>query len=261
MLALPRFLLRWRARKGRLVVLPAVHSPQLDNRRDLYVHVPAVPTRGDARYPVIYMQDGQNLFDPAMSFAGTWGVDETLAWASRRGLDAIVVGIPNTGGARMAEYDPFVEQGERYLNFVTHTVKPLVDARFPTLPDRTHTGIAGSSMGGLISLYALFKCPEIFGFVAALSPSLWFADGALLDLVARAPSVPGRLYLDVGMREGEQTVALARRLRDLLLAKGFEPGRDFRWVEDHDGVHHESAWGRRFRQALPFLLREPGGAA
>jgi len=262
MLALRRFLLRWHARKGRLVVLPSVDSPQLDNRRDVFVYVPAARPRGDARYPVIYMHDGQNLFDPAMSFAGTWGVDEALRWASRRGLDAIVVGIPNMGAARIAEYDPFMGTGDRYLDFVTHTVKPLVDAQFPTLPDREHTGIAGSSMGGLISLYAFFRYAERFGFAAALSPSLWFADGALLDFVARAPRVPGggRLYLDVGMREGQQTVALARRLRDLLVAKGYETGRDFRWVEDKDGVHHESAWGRRFREALPFLLREPGGA-
>ena len=262
MLALRRFLLRWHARKGRLVVLPSVHSPQLDNRRDVFVYVPAARARGDARYPVIYMQDGQNLFDPALSFAGTWGVDEALRWASRRGLDAIVVGIPNMGAARIAEYDPFMGTGDRYLDFVTHTLKPLVDAQFPTLPDREHTGIAGSSMGGLISLYAFFRYAERFGFAAALSPSLWFADGALLDFVARAPRVPGggRLYLDVGMREGQQTVALARRLRDLLLAKGYGAGRDFRWVEDKDGVHHESAWGRRFRAALPFLLREPGGA-
>lgn len=257
MLGLHRLLRRWHAQKGRLVVLPAVQSSQLDNRRDLYVYVPAAPTRGDCRYPVIYMQDGQNLFDPALSFAGTWGVDEALRWASGRGLDAIVVGIPNLGAARLAEYNPFVEAGERYLAFVAHTVKPLVDAQFPTLPDRRHTGIAGSSMGGLISLYAFFKHSEVFGFAAALSPSLWFADGALLDLVARAPRVPGRLYLDVGIREGDQTVALTRRLRDLLLAKGYEPGRDFRWVEDKDGVHHESAWGRRFRKALPFLLGEP----
>src|SRR5207247_10064657 len=92
------------------------------------------------------------------------------------------------------------------------------------------------------------------GFAAALSPTPWLAHGALLDLVARAPRVPGRLYLDVGMREGQQTVALGRRLRDLLLAKGYEGGRDFRCVEDKDGVHHESAWGRRFREAPPFLL-------
>jgi predicted alpha/beta superfamily hydrolase len=260
---LRRFLLRWnararwRARKGRLCVLPSVHSPQLDNRRDLHVYVPAASARGDARHPVIYMHDGQNLFDPAMSFAGAWGVDKALTWASRRGVDAIVVGIPNMGAARIAEYNPFVEAGDRYLGFVTRTVKPLVDARFPTLPDRSHTGVAGSSMGGLISLYAFFKYPEVFGFAAALSPSLWLADGALLDLVARAPRVPGRLYLDIGMREGERDVALGRRLRDLLLAKGYEPRRDFRWVEDKDGEHHESAWGRRFRKALPFLLREP----
>ena len=100
MLGLHRLLRRWHARKGRLVVLPSVHSPQLDNRRDLYVYVPAAPVPGGTRYPVIYMQDGQNLFDPAMSFAGTWGVDETLTWASRRGLDAIVVGIPTTIASR-----------------------------------------------------------------------------------------------------------------------------------------------------------------
>src|SRR5258708_38960378 len=109
MLALRRFLLRWRARKGRLVVLPSVHSPQLENRRDLYVHVPAAPARGDARYPVIYMQDGQNLFDPATSCAGTWGVKGALAWASRRGAEAIVVGIPNRGNARIDDYTPFAD--------------------------------------------------------------------------------------------------------------------------------------------------------
>src|SRR5881296_252698 len=96
MLALGRFLLRWHVRKGRLVVLPSVHSPQLDNRRDLYIYVPAAPALGGTGYPVIYMQDGQNLFDPALSFAGTWGVDKALTWASRRGLDAIVVGIPRS---------------------------------------------------------------------------------------------------------------------------------------------------------------------
>src|SRR6266705_781989 len=163
MLGLRRFLRRWHARKGRLVVLPSVHSLELDNRRDLYIYVPAAPARGDSRYPVIYMQDGQNLFDPSLSFAGTWGVDEALTWASRRGLDAIVVGIPNMGAARIGEYNPFDEAGDGYLDFVTHTVKPLVDAQFPTLPDRSHTGIAGSSMGGLISLYAFFRYPDVFG--------------------------------------------------------------------------------------------------
>src|SRR5256885_12218974 len=104
MLGLHRLLRRWHVRKGRLVVRPSVHSPELDNRRDLYVYVPAAAPGGTG-YPVIYMQDGQNLFDPALSFAGTWGVEKALTWASRRGLDAIVVGIPNMGDARIAEYD------------------------------------------------------------------------------------------------------------------------------------------------------------
>src|SRR6058998_2172149 len=109
MLGLHRLLRRWHARKGRLVVLPSVPSPELDNRRDRYIYVPAAPARGDSRYPVIYMQDGQNLFDAALSFAGDWGLKTALAWASRRGLEAIVVGIPNLGAARITEYTPFVD--------------------------------------------------------------------------------------------------------------------------------------------------------
>src|SRR5437899_819079 len=173
----PRFFLRWRARararahKGSVQVVPA-------NGRNLLVYAPASYARGDARYPVIYMQDGQNLFDPATSFAGDWGLKTALAWASRRGFQAIVVGIPNMGAARITEYTPFVDpkvgggQGERYLDYLVHTVKPLIDERFRTLPERAHTGIAGSSLGGLISLYAFFRYPEVFGFTAALSRSL-----------------------------------------------------------------------------------------
>ena len=256
----PRFFLRWKARartrahKGSVQVVPA-------NGRNLLVYTPASYARGDARYPVIYMQDGQNLFDPATSFAGDWGLKTALAWASRRGFQAIVVGIPNMGTARINEYTPFVDpkagggQGERYLDYLVHTVKPLIDERFRTLADASHTGIAGSSLGGLISLYAFFRYPEVFGFTAALSPSLWFANAAILEFVERAPHVRGRVYLDVGLREGPAHVALARRLRDILVDKGYEPRVELRWVEDREGRHQESAWGRRFRKALPFLLR------
>src|SRR6266581_4506996 len=120
MLGLRRLLLRWHARTGRLVVLPSVYSPQLDNRRDLYIYVPTAPAPGGTGYQVIYMQVGQNLFDPSLSFSGTWGVAEALPWASRRGLDAIVVGIPHMGAARIGEYNPFDEAGDGYLDFVTH---------------------------------------------------------------------------------------------------------------------------------------------
>ena len=256
----PRFFLRWklraraRAHSGSVQVVPGPG-------RNLLVYTPASYARGNASYPVIYMQDGQNLFDPVTSFAGDWGLKTALAWASRRGAEAIVVGIPNRGAGRVDEYTPFVDpkigggQGERYLDYVINTVKPLVDRQSRPHSDRSHTGIAGSSLGGLISLYAYFRHPSVFGFSAALSPSLWFANAAILEVVEQAPRLPGRVYLDVGLKEGPAHVALARRLRDILVAKGYDLRGDLRWVEDREGRHHESAWGRRFRKALPFLLR------
>ncbi|HET9383761.1 MAG TPA: alpha/beta hydrolase-fold protein [Gemmatimonadales bacterium] len=250
-----------RARPGAIHLLPAVGSPQLGNQRDLLVYTPGSYERGSTRYPVIYMQDGQNLFDPATSFAGDWGLKGALARASRRGIETIVVAIPNMGPARIDEYSPFADpragggNGDQYLRFLIDTVKPLVDERFRTLPDRAHTGIAGSSLGGLISLYAFFDQPDVFGFTAAFSPALWFAHAAIVHLAERVPRIGGRIYFDVGLQEGGAHVALARRLRDTLLAKGYDAGRDLRFVEDRYGKHHESAWGRRFRKALPFLLK------
>jgi len=255
-----------RARAGAIHVLPAVESPQLGNRRDILVYTPGSYGRGATRYPVIYMQDGQNLFDPETSFAGDWGLKGALARASRRGIETIVVAIPNMGSDRIDEYSPFADprvgggNGDQYLRFLIDTVKLLVDERFRTQPDRAHTGIAGSSMGGLISLYAFFDQPDVFGFTAALSPALWFANAAIVQLAQRAPRIAGRVYFDVGLQEGARHVALARRFRDTLIAKGYDPVREFRFVEDRHGKHNESAWGRRFRKALPFLIKNGGPA-
>jgi predicted alpha/beta superfamily hydrolase len=219
-MTIPTIFLRWKARararahSGSVQVVPG-------HGRNLLVYTPASYARGDACYPVIYMQDGQNLFDPVTSFAGDWGLKTALAWASRRGAEAIVVGIPNRGAARVDEYTPFVDpkigggQGERYLDDVINTVKPLVDQQFRTHADRSHTGIAGSSLGGLISLYAYFQHPSVFGFSAALSPSLWFANAAILEVVQQAPRLPGRVYRR-RTQGGTCYVALARRLRDIL---------------------------------------------
>ena len=232
--------------------------------RELAVYLPPSCGVAERRYPVLYMQDGQNLFDPELSFAGSWRVDLALDWAAARRQEAIVVGIPNVGGERIDEYSPFAVSGARagrgtqYVEYVAGTVKPLVDARYPTRRGRDTTIIAGSSMGGLISLYAFFARPDVFGAVAALSPSLWFAARAIFERLDAAPFHPGRLYLDVGRLEGGETLADARRLRDLLRGKGYRPGADFRYVEDRAGKHEESAWSRRFRAALPFLLSTPG---
>jgi predicted alpha/beta superfamily hydrolase len=254
----PVFLRRKRP-QGRVEQLPAGPDlPGLD--RDLTIYLPPSYGGGDRRYPVLYMQDGQNLFDPAASFAGSWRVDLAMDWAAARGLEGIVVGIPNSGEDRIAEYSPFVDpatgpgRADEYVAYLAETIKPLVDARFRTLPGRQTTGVVGSSMGGLVSLFAGVARPDVFGIMAALSPSLWYAGRAIFGLLETAPFHPAKLYLDVGRLEGAQTLDDARRLRDLLRAKGYVPGSQLRYLEDRKGRHEEAAWSRRFRAALPFLL-------
>ena len=249
------------ARSASLEVLPGVYSPELANRRDVLVSLPPSYHTGRRSYPVVYMHDGQNLFDPATSFAGDWGMGRILDHADRRGLEAIVVGIPNRGSERLDEYSPFRDpvargggRGAAYAAFLARTLKPLVDRRFRTRLSRDHTLIAGSSMGGLISLYALFRHPDVFGGAGVLSPSLWFGGGAIFANVDRAAFVPARIYLDIGALEGTEHVANARRMRDLLLAKGYRSGQDLRWLESRTGCHNERSWGRRFARALPWLL-------
>src|SRR5438067_8253158 len=155
---------------GTVKILEDLHSPQLDNERDILVYLPPSYASGDKRYPVIYMHDGQNLFDPNTSFAGEWEVDQTLEKAARDGVEAIVVGIPNMGPQRCDEYSPFVDakagggKGDAYIAFITDTLRPLINDDFRTLTERENTGIAGSSLGGLISLYGFFRARETFGF-------------------------------------------------------------------------------------------------
>jgi predicted alpha/beta superfamily hydrolase len=242
---------------GDVHVLADVHSPQLGNRRRVLVYLPPSYRRGERRYPVLYFQDGQNLFDRATSFAGEeWQVDETLEALSGQGLEAIAVGVDHGGDQRLSEYNPLPggvqpARGGAYVSFLVDTLKPLIDANFRSLPDRAHTGVVGSSMGGLISLYAFFRRPDAFGLVGALSPAFWMGRGAIYEYVRAAPLVPGRIYLDNGTHENS-----ARRMRDLLVERGYRPGRDLKYVAEKDGEHRESAWARRLPEALRFLLGE-----
>ncbi len=262
---------------GTVRVAPRLYSPQLGNQRDVLVYLPPSYHHSPAAYPVIYMHDGQNLFDNATSFAGEWGVDETMEQlAYEEGLEAIIVGILNAGAHRLAEYTPFHDahmgggRGNAYLDFLVQTVKPLIDSDFRTLPGRRTTGIMGSSLGGLISLYAFFSHSAVFGFAGVMSPSLWFAEEAIYDYVAAAPFRPGKLYLDAGTRElGEQAggrfhraaasrryYAGVRRMKGILVRKGYRPLRDLLHVEEQWAGHSESSWGRRLGPALRFLLSE-----
>lgn len=267
MLRWPRSLFRWKPRRrkqGTLQSLGPVRSSQLDNIRDILVYLPPGYESGSRRYPVIYMQDGQNLFDPRTSFAGDWGLLSALDGVARRGSVPIVVAVPNMGEERIPEYSPFVDsmagggKGEAYLDFLLDTLKPMIDQEFRTVPGRDGTGIGGSSMGGLISLYGFFRRPDAFGFCSSQSPSLWFADRAIFPFVEAAPFVPGRIYLDIGTEEGSASLVNARRLRELLIARGYREDVNLRWVEDVGGGHHEAVWGQRFKAALPFLLTPRG---
>lgn len=255
-----RWVRRGPARKGTVRIVHGIRSPELGNVRDLFVYLPAGYEFSGRDYPVVYLQDGQNLFDPRYAFAGSWHADEAAASAARLGAEAILVGVANTGATRLAEYSPFPDwrmgggEADRYLTFLVRRVKPLVDAEFRTRRGREHTVIGGSSMGGLLALYAFFRHPETFGRASVQSPALWFARAAIFDYVAAAPFVPGRLYLDVGQREGRPTLENARRMRDLLEEKGFRIGQTLRWLEDPRGTHQEHAWGRRLRKALAFLV-------
>jgi predicted alpha/beta superfamily hydrolase len=240
---------------GNVVVLPQLYSPQLDNARDLLVYLPPAYAADGPAYPVLYMQDGQNLFDAATAFLGQeWGVDETLDALAEEGLRAIVVGLPNIGEERLREYNPFEAHyggcGERYLAFIVETVKPLIDRTFRTYHGRESTGLAGSSLGGLISLYGLFRYPDVFSRAGCLSPALWFARGAIHDYVLRRPYVSGRIYLDSGTRERVGV----RRMVGELVGKGYHPGLDLLYVREEGGEHNEAAWARRLPNALRFLL-------
>jgi predicted alpha/beta superfamily hydrolase len=253
---------------GTVKVLRDLESPALGNHRDVYLYLPPSYAAGKRRYPVVYMHDGQNLFDQAISFGAEWEVDQTLEAASAEGLECIVVGIANTGESRLDEYSPWLDakhaaggRGDAYVDWIVQTVKPIVDADFRTLPERASTGIAGSSMGGLISLYAFFRRPETFGFVGAMSPAFWFAARRIFGFVEEAAAPPGRIYLDAGTGEGREVLVDLRRMRELLTRKGYRPGRDLLSVVETGARHEEQAWARRLRREMHFLLDVPVASA
>lgn len=241
---------------GNLQTRVDFYSPQFDNHRDVHVLLPpSYDAQPDRRYPVVYMHDGQNLFDDRISFGGRdWQVDETMQTLAGEGIEAIIVGVSHTGERRVAEYNPYPffwnGRGDDYLHFLIEDVKAAVDRDFRTLPDREHTGTLGSSMGGLISLYAFFKAHETFGFAGAMSPAFWVGGGAIYDTVERSSHLPGRIYLDNGTRENS-----ARRMAALLVRKGYQRDVDMKYVIEQDAEHTESAWARRLPDAMRFLLR------
>lgn len=252
---------------GPLRILRGLHSPQLNNTRDITVYLPpSYDTSRDRRYPVLYMHDGQNLFDPKTSFAGEWHVDGVIDAGSGEGLESIVVGIPNMGAERCNEYSPFDDpkhgtgKGDAYLSFIVDTLKPIIDADFRTNPEPDQTGIVGSSMGGLISIYAFSKRPDIFGLTGVMSPALWYGERKIFDFLAGSNQAHGRIYVDVGTKEGSEELRDVTRLRDRLLETGYRHGHDLLFIVDFGAGHNEQAWARRMKKMLEFFFKRVTGA-
>ncbi len=252
---------------GQLRKHEAFHSRFLRNRRDLIVYLPpGYDDFPDRRYPVLYLHDGQNLFDASTAFNGQdWHVGDTADYAISSGLvePLIIVGIYNVGKGRILEYTPTKVpklgggRADRYAKFLIEEVKPFVDREYRTVTDPARTGIGGSSLGGLVSLYLGLKFTNVFGKIAALSPSVWwnqrvivrFATAAFIAPVAPRP----RIWLDIGTHEGPRIVDDVEKLRDALLAKGWHPDYDLHYQRVEGAEHNEAAWAARVGPFLQFL--------
>ncbi|WP_232194530.1 alpha/beta hydrolase [Thermococcus sp. PK] len=236
--------------------------PQLGNReRRIWVYLPPDYNQSDRRYPVLYMHDGQNLLDQATSFAGEWQVDETLERLfEEKGFAIIVVGIDNGGEKRIDEYAPWVNaeyerggEGDAYVRFIVETLKPYIDSHYRTLPDET--GIMGSSLGGLISLYAGFKYPEVFKYVGAMSPAFWF-NPEIYEFVKNSTVGPKKIYIDWGTLElkGSNASAEIYEKLEILKEKGYIEGVNLLIVIEEGAAHNEYYWARRFPNAVLWLF-------
>ena len=247
-----------------LVTHEAFHSNHLPDDRNVTIFLPPGYEASDDRYPVLYMQDGQNLFDPDAAFVKGqhWRVGETATRLIESGRipPLIIVGINNTGVRRLHEYTQTYDRrrggggAEAYGRLIVRELKPFVDARYRTLPDAAHTGIGGSSLGGLVSLYLGLEYPDVFSRLAVMSPSVWWDRRAILRNVRHARPKPRlRIWVDIGTREGRYHVENARLLKVGLIKSGWVEGEDLHYEEVQEGTHSEGSWAERFDRVLEFL--------
>lgn len=222
--------------------------------RDVYIYLPSGYEKSNKRYPVIYMQDGQNLFDPARANQGqTWKVKETLdVLIKNKNIGpVIIVAIDNTPD-RLNEYTP-EGSGKAYLDFLASKLKPLVDKSFRTRSERSSTAIMGSSLGGLISLQAGMSHFQTFGLIGALSPSIWYNKRSMIRAYSMTEFLPQRVYLDSGTVGGEKPQDVWD-LMDTLSARNFRLGDDLFVVVQEGANHSEKYWAERFPRAITFLF-------
>ena len=238
----------------------AFEMPQLNRTRRIWIYLPPDYETSGKNYPVLYMHDGQNLFDALTSFAGEWEVDETLNDLFDQGYSVpIVVGIDNGGAERVNEYSPWPHvgygggDGDLYMQFIVETLKPYIDEHYRTMPGREQTGIMGSSMGGLISHYGALKYQQIFSKAGIYSPSYWFSDSVWTFTRQMGVQEPMRIYLMCGGSEPQGTINDMNDMQDTLMAVGF-PENDISYKIIPGGQHNENLWRQDFGEAYMWLF-------
>jgi predicted alpha/beta superfamily hydrolase len=243
------------ANKNVHIIDTAFFIPQLKRGRRIWIYLPDDYATSKKQYPVLYLHDGQNVFDDATSFSGEWGVDECIDSMKKK---CIVVAIDNGGSKRLNEYCPYdfklsgiaanypsnKGEGDKYVDFLVKTLKPFIDRNYRTLKDKPHTFIAGSSMGGLISMYAVLKYPTVFGAVGVFSPAFWVSGTKIFDdIKTKGKKVNSKIYFYGGKQEGETMIP------DML--KAFEgmnkvSKSKMETVIRDEGKHNEATWRKEF---------------
>ena len=273
LIAAPAFAQRQHTLTGDIRVHKDFQSKILNNSRDIIVYLPpGYKEQAKRRYPVFYMHDGQNLFDGATSFINgqEWRADETAQSLieAQQIKPVIIVGIYNAGKERINEYTPEQDlkykaggQADLYGRMLVEELKPFIDQNYRTLKTAKDTGLGGSSLGGIVSLYVGLKYRNVFNRLAVISPSVWFADKQILRFVESQPYSPKvRIWLDIGTKESSKpeeasnAVSDTRLLKDALTKKGWKLEQQLRYVEDAGAEHNERAWASRLSSILQFLF-------
>lgn len=231
-------------------------APQLHGDKTIWVYLPAGYSDTTKDYPVIYMHDGQNVFDHTETERREWHVEEKL---NNLHGDAIVVGIEHGGDKhRIDEMTPFANDthggghADDYLDFIINILKPYVDSNYRTLSDKQHTTIFGSSVGGLISFYALLKYPDVFGNAGVFSPSFWFSH-EIYDYIKTVDSIEGRIYIMAGDRESNAMLSDIAEMEQLIQQRTANPAQIYKKVV-HNGQHNEKLWRKEFADAYKWLM-------
>ncbi len=236
--------------------LRTIRVPEFLDGRICKVYLPPGYAPSHARYPVLYMHDGQTLWGPSRTDDPTWHLDAILdsLIAGRFVPPLIVVGIDNAD--RFYEYAPFPGPfgaqagGDEYVRAIRDHLKPAIDRTFATQADARHTLMAGVSLGGLITVFAGYAYDDVFGCVAGFSGSFWYGESEFFEFAMMRKPDLARLYLDAG----NDNYTWARNMRDLAIQQGFVEGEDLMWVHIPGHEHAPYYWAQRFPEALKFMI-------